>query len=91
MAVNCVLGRDSSPLRRLAGVLGVDVSGYAVVMRDPEPGKEYEDSLLLELWLADMAAAVAAGRMVPLSRDGEVFAMVVPPEVAEAGLRTLGR
>jgi hypothetical protein len=34
---------------------------------------------------------VQEGGAVPLAKDGEVLAMVVSPEVAQAGLRVLGR
>lgn len=60
-------------------------------MRQADPERAYADSTAVELVLADLMAEVQAGRSVPLSKDGEVVAVVVPPEVAEAGRRALGR
>jgi hypothetical protein len=64
---------------------------YLLRMRRPEEQREHADSALLELALSDIFDSVAAGRSVPLSRDGKVVAAVVSPEVAEAGQRALDR
>jgi antitoxin (DNA-binding transcriptional repressor) of toxin-antitoxin stability system len=58
-------------------------------MRQPDPERQDADSTVLELGLADIIAAVQAGGAVPLSKDGEVVAVVVSPEIAEAGQRAL--
>jgi antitoxin (DNA-binding transcriptional repressor) of toxin-antitoxin stability system len=60
-------------------------------MREPQPGRQYEDTTLLESALDLYIQTVAEGNTVPLTKDGELVAVIVSPEVAEAGLRALGR
>ncbi|TDB78186.1 hypothetical protein E1264_36945 [Actinomadura sp. KC216] len=60
-------------------------------MREPQPGRRYADSALLESTLDLYIQTVEAGNTVPLTKDGELVAVIVSPEVAEAGLRALGR
>jgi antitoxin (DNA-binding transcriptional repressor) of toxin-antitoxin stability system len=60
-------------------------------MRQPDPERDQADGGALGQVLGDIFRTIAAGQTVPLSRDGQVVAVVVPPDVAEAGLRALGR
>ncbi|MEO3747069.1 hypothetical protein [Plantactinospora sp. B5E13] len=60
-------------------------------MRQADPEREYVDGTAVELVLAEFIGAVQAGQSVPLSKDGEVVAVIVSPEVAEAGRQALGR
>lgn len=60
-------------------------------MREMDPQREYADATALTLAMGDIMTAVQAGHAVPLTRDGEVVAVVVSPEVAEAGRRALDR
>jgi hypothetical protein len=57
----------------------------------PEDEREYADATPYIAILDMFIQRVQEGGVVPLSKDGEVLAMVVSPEVAQAGLRALGR
>ena len=45
----------------------------------------------VESMLSELIEAVQAGNSVPLAKGGEVVAVVVSPEAAEAGWRAPGR
>jgi hypothetical protein len=60
-------------------------------MRQADPDRAYADGTAVELVLGELMEAAQAGNSVPLSKDGEVVAVVVSPEVAEAGRQALGR
>ncbi|WP_165950517.1 hypothetical protein [Actinomadura sp. GC306] len=60
-------------------------------MREPQPGREYADTSLFEAALDLYIESVREGKNVPLTKDGELVAVIVSPEVAEAGMRALGR
>ncbi|WP_329518932.1 hypothetical protein [Spirillospora sp. NBC_01491] len=60
-------------------------------MREPRAGREYADSTLLEAVLELYIDTVREGNSVPLTKDGELVAVIVSPEVAEAGMNALGR
>lgn len=60
-------------------------------MREPQSGRRYADTTLLESALDLYIETVKEGHTVPLTKDGELVAVIVSPEVAEAGLRALGR
>ncbi|MFI0448366.1 hypothetical protein ACH34W_23215 [Actinomadura sp. 6N118] len=60
-------------------------------MREPQPGRQYADSGLLESVMDLYIETVQEGNTMPLTKNGELVAVIVSPEVAEAGLRALGR
>ncbi|MGX4652635.1 hypothetical protein ACWCHM_02970 [Micromonospora sp. SCSIO 07396] len=60
-------------------------------MRQADPDWAYADGTAIELVLGDFIEAVQAGNSIPLVKNGEVVAVVVSPEVAEAGRRALGQ
>lgn len=60
-------------------------------MREPQPGRVYPDTHLLESVMQEYIETVQSGRTVRLTKNGHLVAVIVPPEVAEAGLRSLGR
>lgn len=60
-------------------------------MTEPQAGKQYADSSLLETVIAMYLDEVQAGNSVPLTKDGELVAMIVSPEIARAGMAALGR
>ena len=55
------------------------------------PPAEPHPSTLLESVLGMFIDQVREGHAVPLTEDGDLVAMIVSPEVAQAGLRALGR
>lgn len=70
--------------------------GWAVgvesgAMRQSEPGAEYADSTQMEWLMQSFIEQAQTGEVVWLTKDGERAGAVVPVEVAEAGLRALGR
>ncbi|OWU99612.1 hypothetical protein B5D80_29045 [Micromonospora wenchangensis] len=60
-------------------------------MRQADPDRAYADGTAIDLVLSEFIEAVQAGNSVPLAKEGEVVAVVVSPEVAEAGRRALGQ
>lgn len=60
-------------------------------MRQSEPGAEYADSTQTEWMMQTFVEQARSGEVVWLTQDGERAGAVVPVEVAEAGLRALGR
>ena len=59
-------------------------------MREPQPGRRYADTSLLESALDLYIETVKEGHTVPLTKDGELVAVIVSPEVAEAGCARWG-
>ncbi|MGC4772588.1 hypothetical protein ACLQ25_26895 [Micromonospora sp. DT44] len=60
-------------------------------MRQADSDRTYADGTAIESVVGEFIEAVQAGNSVPLTKDGEVVAVVVSPEVAEAGRQALGR
>jgi len=60
-------------------------------MRDRQPGRDYADGTLAVTVMAELVGAAKRDGIVWLQEDGHKVAAVVSPEVAEAGLRALGR
>ncbi|MHA6785836.1 hypothetical protein ACVGOW_33290 [Pseudonocardia saturnea] len=60
-------------------------------MRSPQPGREYADGSLLEAAMAGFVEGAESGQVSWLTKDGVRVGAIVPLDVAEAGLRALGR
>ncbi len=65
------------------------VSLYGERTRQPKEGHEYADATLLVGTLDMLAEQAREIGPVPLTKDGEVVAMVVTPEVARARVEAL--